>query len=387
MANVKIKLDKRTMRADKTYPLTITLHHRSTIRIATGMSALPEEWNAAAGVYIGSSPTVRANNARLLHMRSMADTLLLNLSINGELHRMTSGELRARIEKELNIRQEQGRGATVIDYLEKAKNGKSPRTRQLFYYTQKKVRELLGNRRMADVDSRWVAEFRDRLLESYSANTTRQDMTRLGRAITLAMEDGLITHNPLRGVRKPRSQVRKKALSIETLRKLRDAVISHRGGCLARDIFMLQFYLMGINIADLYDATTLRDGRLEYKRRKTGTLYSIKIEPEAAAIINRLNGGERLVAIPYKSPTSAVSSITGALKRLGVNCGLSTNWARHTWATIAAELEIPIETISHALGHQIGSPITAIYVAYNQKKVDEANRRVIDYLNADLKGK
>jgi integrase len=69
--------------------------------------------------------------------------------------------------------------------------------------------------------------------------------------------------------------------------------------------------------------------------------------------------------------------------------GLTTNYARHTWATFAAELEIPMETISHALGHKIGSPITAIYIAYNQKKVDDANRKVIDYLNADLleKGK
>jgi integrase len=59
---------------------------------------------------------------------------------------------------------------------------------------------------------------------------------------------------------------------------------------------------------------------------------------------------------------------------------LSTYWARHTWATIAAELDIPKETIAAGLGHNIGSPITSIYIDFNMKKVDEANRKIIDYI-------
>ena len=60
--------------------------------------------------------------------------------------------------------------------------------------------------------------------------------------------------------------------------------------------------------------------------------------------------------------------------------GLSMYWARHSWATLAAELEIPIETIAAALGHNYGSRVTNVYINFNQKKIDEANRRVIDYL-------
>jgi integrase len=59
---------------------------------------------------------------------------------------------------------------------------------------------------------------------------------------------------------------------------------------------------------------------------------------------------------------------------------LTTYWARHTWATIAAELDIPNETIAAALGHNYGNRTTAIYINFNQKKVDEANRKVIDYV-------
>ena len=63
---------------------------------------------------------------------------------------------------------------------------------------------------------------------------------------------------------------------------------------------------------------------------------------------------------------------------------ISSYWARHTWATIAASLDIPKETISAALGHEIGSPITSIYIKFDQNKVDEANRKVIDYVNSNL---
>ena len=40
----------------------------------------------------------------------------------------------------------------------------------------------------------------------------------------------------------------------------------------------------------------------------------------------------------------------------------------------------PRETISAALGHEIGSRVTSIYIDFDQKKVDEANRKVMDYV-------
>jgi hypothetical protein len=43
-------------------------------------------------------------------------------------------------------------------------------------------------------------------------------------------------------------------------------------------------------------------------------------------------------------------------------------------------LDIPEDTISLALGHSTtGAEVTKVYIRYNHKKVDDANRRVIDY--------
>ena len=62
---------------------------------------------------------------------------------------------------------------------------------------------------------------------------------------------------------------------------------------------------------------------------------------------------------------------------------LSTYWARHTWATLAYEIGIPIDTIGQALGHSDRAhTITFVYIRLDNKKVDDANRKVLDFLAA-----
>lgn len=52
---------------------------------------------------------------------------------------------------------------------------------------------------------------------------------------------------------------------------------------------------------------------------------------------------------------------------------------------ISKQLDIPKETIGKALGHsEWDSTTTDRYIQFDNKKIDEANRKVIDYLNEDL---
>ena len=53
--------------------------------------------------------------------------------------------------------------------------------------------------------------------------------------------------------------------------------------------------------------------------------------------------------------------------------------ARRSWATIAAELDILKDTIGKALGHsEWDSSTTDLYIKFDNKKIDEANRKVLD---------
>ena len=154
------------------------------------------------------------------------------------------------------------------------------------------------------------------------------------------------------------------------------------------DTFMLMFYLMGINAVDLLTATPSQivDGRLEYKRSKTGTLYSIKLEPEALEIIERYKGKKHLLKFcdTIKNYKDFLKRMNMCLNKLIPNC--STYYARHSVASIAAELDIPLDTIARMLGHtDPARRITLVYVDFNQKKIDDANRKVIDYVTKGIK--
>lgn len=166
---------------------------------------------------------------------------------------------------------------------------------------------------------------------------------------------------------------------------------------------MLMFYLIGVNAADLFNAkhSALVNGRFEYKRAKTGKLYSVKVEPEAMDIIEKYKGKSYLLNImdEYRNYKDFLHRMGIGLKQIGklerkglggkkirtpLFPDLSSYWTRHTWATIASELDIPKEVIAHALGHSwANSTTTDIYIRFDNKKVDEANRKVIDYVNID----
>ena len=63
-----------------------------------------------------------------------------------------------------------------------------------------------------------------------------------------------------------------------------------------------------------------------------------------------------------------------------VNTGYRVNPER--WD---AELDVPDPTISLGMGHRIaGHRTTAIYIKRDQRKVDEANRKVIDYIKGTV---
>ena len=187
----------------------------------------------------------------------------------------------------------------------------------------------------------------------------------------------------------------KRSLSVEQLRTL----ISYPSEpTVAKyvDYFVLSFMLLGINMVDLCHLPSINDGRIEYNRSKTSRLYSIKLEPEARELIDKHRGKKYLLDAldRYANHKDFVRRLNENLRKVGemerVGRGgrklrkplfpsLSSYWARHTWATIAASLDIPKETIAAALGHG-GNTVTDIYIDFDRRKVDEANRRVLDWV-------
>ena len=382
MATARLFLDARRSKADGRYPIKLRVYHRAAQLIATNIAVFPDEWDAAAGCLRARTLAEKSKSLQLRNLLTKVETFLFNLELSGELAQCTDKQLTIKINALLGSKKAESK--TLTSFLDKGAAGKSQRTQRLFKWCKDRVAAFDAKVQVADVSKKWLSDFQQYLeKEGYAPNSVALLLSYVARACSIAHAEGYIRANPAVGYRKPKQETRKRSLSVEVMRELRDKKLSGYQEW-ARDMFFLSFYLIGINTADLYDLTAMRDGRVEYQRRKTGTLYSIAVPPEAAAILEKYKGdGKLLDTGRFTSSGTMCTCLTRYLRQ--IHPELTTYYARHTWATLAAELDIPIETISHALGHKIGSPVTAIYVAYNQKKVDEANRKVIDYINADKK--
>jgi integrase len=213
----------------------------------------------------------------------------------------------------------------------------------------------------------------------------------------------LIHHYPFGKYKLPKKKiVEKRSLSPEQIAKIRDYDNPKKVKNLdyARDVFMLHFYLIGINGVDMIELKpeNYRNGRIAYNRSKTegrradSAFISIKVEPEAQELIEKYKDptGARLLMFQkkFKNERTFNQGINVALKMLSEKLDfeekVTTYFARHSWATIARNVcRISSDDIGIALNHTSRDhQITDLYIKKDWSMVDEANRKVIDAIPA-----
>lgn len=199
---------------------------------------------------------------------------------------------------------------------------------------------------------------------------------------------------------------RKRALSDEDLQKVFADMSSYDLSPTmqhARDMFVLMFLLRGLPFVDLayLRKSDLQDNVITYRRRKTGRPLSVTLTPEAMTLLkrymNRDSSSPYLFSLlesregteeAYREYQLALRSFNQQLALLGVVLGLgdklSSYTARHTWATTAYYCEIHPGIISEAMGHS-SITVTETYLKpFRNKKIDEANKQVIDFVKRNL---
>ena len=164
---------------------------------------------------------------------------------------------------------------------------------------------------------------------------------------------------------------------------------------LAKDCFILSFCLMGINSADLYNATLLRDNRLVYCRTKTKERRLDKAKMEVVVpdmvlpIIEKYRDttGQRLFRFykDYRDHKAFNKAINKGLKGIGDQLNiddLEFYAARHSWATIALnKCGIDKYTVHAALNHVDASMrVTDIYIERDFVNENKANAKVVKYV-------
>jgi integrase len=209
-----------------------------------------------------------------------------------------------------------------------------------------------------------------------------------------------IKHYPFRKYKLqkiPESQ--KRNLTVEQIRAIANVpenkLIKHRN-IIARDVFMLSFYLAGTNLVDLYNAkaSSYYKGRFSYERQKTKSrradkaFISIKVEPEAKPLFKQYRDKSCKMLFNFSSLFADHNifnaSINKGLKKVAAACGitepLSSYYARFSFASIARnDCGISKDDIHEVLNHSDPSMrITDIYIKKDWSVIDNLVRGVID---------
>lgn len=214
----------------------------------------------------------------------------------------------------------------------------------------------------------------------------------------------LIPNSPFVDFEIPKQEAtRKRAISADVIKKVwklpyKDMKKGYKSTCrynLAKDCFILSFCLMGINSADLYNATEMRGNTIIYNRTRTkarrldGAKMMVDIPKIVQPLIDKYKDstGKRLFNFYqyYGDEKTFNKAINSGLKEIGSILevdDLEYYAARHSWATIALnKVGIDKYIVHAALNHIDDSmKVTDIYIERDFVNENKANAKVVRYV-------
>lgn len=387
MIATKFYLDTRKTNEGCPAPLMITISiKRETAYLNTGIKIIKENWDAKA--MQTRSRTVQRRAEEVMYS---VNTILSQLTTEGRLDGMSASEIRNEVRKELSPAET--KPTRLLAVMEQfAMSRPKPRTSEIYVATIDRIKAFDSHAdalRFDEITIGWLDRFDSFLASTSPKKNARNIHLRNIRAVfNYALTQGITTVYPFRQYQIRPEATMKRALTVEQLRTLFTAKVEPWQQKYV-DFFKMSFLLIGINTEDLTHATGISGGRLEYERAKTHRPYSIKVEAECQELIDKYRGREYLLNVmdTYSKTSHWTSKVNNELQEIADGLGLpkiSMYWARHSWATIAAELDVPKDTIGASLGHS-SNTVTDIYINFDRTKIDRANRKVLDYVLYDKK--
>jgi len=399
MATVKLKFRASSVETKEGTLYYQITHNRLTRHILTGHKIYPSEWSASCQEIIMCR---NIGKKRWHYLRS------IKVAIYDDINRF----------KEIIIRLERAGGPYTADkvvqlYTSPADCG------GFISFARQLIAELkrIGKRRTAEtyttalnsflrfngecdllfeeVDSNLMVKYESYLRSAgICPNSSSFYMRNLRAIYNRAVERELTAQrNPFRHVYTGVDKTVKRAVPLKVIRQIRGMDLALNPAMdYARDLFMFSFYTRGMSFVDMayLKKKDLQNGVLSYRRQKTGQQLFIKWEKPMQELIAKYDTSGTPYLLPIirdmeaddrRQYRNAAHLVNDKLKKLGRQLGLAiplTSYvARHAWASIAKSKNIPIATISEAMGHD-SENTTRIYLAsLDASVVDKANSIIL----------
>jgi putative uncharacterized protein (fragment) len=395
MATIKLAVLKHTKSKDGSYKIRISIGHRSeTHYIVTpySVNALSEFDNGivirvpnAHEINIKLRNLLNDYEERLERINSPEDYTCKELrdllkSMRTHSSKVTFKQVSEQYQKELI---EDGRGS----YAGMLQNS----LRLFFEFTG-------GDVFLSEISTITISEFerwlkRKGVSQTYISMTLSMTRTIVNRAIRMQ----LVTYSvhPFTYWKRPADPERELDISVEDVRAIRDAQPRLKKQRIARDIFMLSYYLGGINLIDLLEIDFRGVSVLEYTRHKSRNMklsdkrISFTLQPEAKELISKwMNRNTGRLDFGYKfSYKNFLAYVTRSIKSLAKDIDIQDYrkvcyyTARKSFVQHGFDLGISLEVLEYCIGQSVKNnrPIFN-YLKIMRKHADVAFRQILDNL-------
>lgn len=402
MASIKLKFKASVMQNKEGTLYFQVIHKRVVRQISTGYKLFPFEWDADS-LEIVQLPNLsdKRREYLLLVKDRLSESLARFKDIITRLERLDQAYTADDVVGYYHGRTDEnglmGFGRNLIIQLKQV--GKKS-TAETYACTLNSFARFRQERDvlLEEVESGLMIEY-EIYLKSVGVcpNTSSFYMRNLRAIYNRAVEKELtLQRNPFKYVYTGIEKTVKRAIPLKDIRQIRDLDLTlHPQLDYARDIFMFSFYTRGMSFVDMayLRKKDLQSGILSYRRRKTNQQLFIKWEKPMQDIIDKYDTSGSPYLLPIIKNTKADEQkqyknashlVNAKLKKIGRQIGLpillTSYVARHAWASIAKSKNIPISTISEAMGHD-SETTTRIYLAsLDTSVVDKANSIILKSL-------
>lgn len=275
------------------------------------------------------------------------------------------------------------------------------RTAETYLCAMNRLRRYRDDISLDSIDHDLMEAYETHLKHSgLMPNTIAFYMRTLRAAYNRAVEKGLVGDSrPFAKLHTALGKTEKRAVSAECIRRLAECRTNDAEEEFARDMFLFSFYTRGMAWIDMayLRKSDIRNGQLVYYRKKTGQRIAIKWDWRMRRIVDKYQNNEEQSAGGYLLPIITkrngkernqlryrLGKVNATLKdlslRLNTERRLTMYVARHSWASIARSLNIPMHIISSGMGHN-SEKTTMVYMkSLDASTIDEANQRIMDFI-------
>lgn len=389
MATLHFAVLKSRQTVKKTYIIYLAVTHKRDVRYIATEYEIDDLFQFEAGKVV-CRKDAKIMNQRLSYVLSEYQQKFDNIP-DKEIY--TCSQLKEILENKQKLARQATIGECMRARIDSLRKEGRNSYADMNEYTLTKILAIMGDIPLQSISPAIVDNF-DRGMSRLANATKQMRLTHLKACINEAIRAGLVKYeiHPFAYTKMPKSPAKLLDLTIEEFTRIRELNTRHKKLSLARDLFLLSFYLGGINLADLVDADFSGD-QMKYVRRKTANKKQgektivFSIPAEARPIIKKyvkrngkLDFGYKFT---YKNFQRYLNQCLKKLKdHLNIQSNVSYYSARKTFSQFAFDLGIRTEIIEYCLGQSMkeNRPIYN-YVRIMQRQADAAIRKVIDYTN------